>query len=266
MPPGRPRPPIGRMAAAARRGYTRAMRAFPHRLAPLVAILTLGAGPAMASARLVEPHMHIVPQGSAPEVALTLDACMGAADMRIIKALIDNAVPATIFATERWLVRNPKVVHLLVAHPDLFEIEDHGAQHLPAVIGDARPYGLTPAGSATGVFNEVMGGAQAVQAATGVAPHWYRGAAAVYSDDALALIGSMGFRIGGFSLNGDLGASASEATTRTRIASARSGDVIISHVNQPRRAAGAGVVEGVLALKAKGFRFVRLEDVAETDD
>jgi peptidoglycan/xylan/chitin deacetylase (PgdA/CDA1 family) len=82
----------------------------------------------------------------------------------------------------------------------------------------------------------------------------------------MGLVATMGYRIGGFSLNGDIGASASEKATETRIASAKSGDVIISHVNQPTHPAGAGVVEGVLALKAKGFKFVRLEDVTETDD
>jgi peptidoglycan/xylan/chitin deacetylase (PgdA/CDA1 family) len=231
----------------------------------ILAAVTL-ASPALAKTHLVEPHMHIVPIGGVPEVALTLDACMGAADMRIIKALIDNGVPATIFATRRWLLHNPKVVHLLVSHADLFEIEDHGAEHIPAVIGSEKPYGIAPAGTANAVFNEVLGGAQAVQAATGVAPHWYRGATALYSKDAMSLVATMGYRIGGFSLNGDIGASASEKTTETRIASARSGDVIISHVNQPTRPAGAGVVAGILALKAKGFKFVRLEDVTETDD
>ena len=222
--------------------------------------------PAAAKTHLIEPHIHIVPVGSAPEVALTLDACMGAADMRIINGLIDNQVPATIFATRRWMVRNPKVVHLLVSHADLFEIEDHGAEHLPAVIGTEKPYGLTPAGTANGVFNEVIGGAQAVQAATGIQPKWYRGAAALYTQDAIDLIGTMGFKVGGFSLNGDLGASATQKVAEARIAAAKSGDVIISHVNQPTRSAGAGVVAGVLDLKAKGFRFVRLEDVAETDN
>ena len=234
-------------------------------LLPLLALALL-ASPAVAKTKLIEPHMHIVPQGEAPEVALTLDACMGAADMRIIGALIDNQVPATIFATRRWLLHNPKVVHLLVTHPDLFEIEDHGAEHVPAVIGTEKPYGIAPAGTANGVFNEVLGGAQAVETATGVKPHWFRGATALYSRDAMDLIGTMGLRIGGFSLNGDLGATASEKLAETRIAAAKSGDVIISHVNQPTRSAGAGVVAGVLALKAKGYKFVRLEDVTETDD
>lgn len=46
-----------------------------------------------------------------------------------------------------------------------------------------------------------------------------------------------------------------------RIAGARDGDVIIAHINQPKRASGAGVAEGILALKAKGYRFVLLRDV-----
>ncbi len=230
------------------------------------ALLTLALAPSAEASALEEPHMHIVPDSDTPEVALTLDACMGAVDMRVLNVLIDNNVPATIFATRRWLVRNPDTVHLLVSHPDLFEIEDHGADHLPAVIGTQHPYGLVPAGTASAVRDEVVNGAQAIADATGRAPHWYRGAAALYSDDALELIAALGYRIGGFSLNGDLGASASTSKARRLVASAHSGDVIIAHVNQPRRPAGAGVAEGILDLLAKGFRFVRLDDVTEVPD
>ncbi|MEO6014531.1 MAG: polysaccharide deacetylase family protein [Devosia sp.] len=228
-----------------------------------IASLAFAAAP-VAAKPLIEPHMHIVPIGDAPEVALTLDACMGATDLRIVNALIDNAIPATIFATRRWLQHNADATKLLVAHPDLFEIEDHGAEHVPAIIGAQKAYGIAPAGTADGVFSEVMGGAQAVQAVTGVMPQWFRGATALYSSDALDLIGTMGFRIGGFSLNGDIGASVTEKTAKSRISKAVNGDVIIAHMNQPKHAAGAGVVEGVLALKAEGFKFVRLEDVSET--
>jgi hypothetical protein len=41
--------------------------------------------------------------------------------------------------------------------------------------------------------------------------------------------------------------------------------VILAHVNQPKRPAGAGVVEGVLALKARGFRFVTLNQAMPTE-
>jgi peptidoglycan/xylan/chitin deacetylase (PgdA/CDA1 family) len=233
------------------------------RLAVCLAFIAF-ATPALAVPKgLVEPHMHLAPIAGPPEVAMTLDACEGGTDMRILDALIANQVPATIFATGRWIASNPKAVALLKAYPSLFEVEDHGKMHIPAVIGTARPYGLAPAGTANAVFGEVIGGAQAVQAAFGTKPTWYRDATALYSPDALTLIQSMGFRIGGFSLNGDEGASVSAKVAEQRIAAAHNGDVIISHVNQPKRASGAGVVDGILALKAKGFRFVRLEDATE---
>ena len=208
--------------------------------------------------------MHFTPAGAAPQVAMTLDACMGETDMRILGPLIENRIPVTIFATRRWLDRNPAALKLLRQYPELFTIENHGAQHLSAVIGTSRPYGLVPAGTAKAVAEEVRGGAEAIARAFGTTPKWYRDATALYSPDAMTLIGTMGYRIAGFSLNGDFGASASARMVHKRIAGAKSGDVVIAHINQPHRPAGAGVITGILALKARGFHFVHLDDVAMT--
>ena len=38
--------------------------------------------------------------------------------------------------------------------------------------------------------------------------------------------------------------------------------MVISHINQPTHEAGEGVVKGLLALKARGVTFVRLDDPA----
>lgn len=213
---------------------------------------------------LIEPHMHFVPKGEGPEVAMTLDACMGETDMRILGPLIDHAIPVTIFATKRWLDHNPAVIKLLQQHADLFHIEDHGAQHLPAVIGNDHPYGLAPAGTAAAVQAEVLGGSLAVTQAFGTTPKWYRDATALYTRDAMALVTQLGFRIAGFSLNGDIGASVSAEVAQQRISAAKSGEIIISHINQPTRPAGAGVIAGILALQARGFAFKHLDDVAIT--
>lgn len=230
-------------------------------LAALVAIAI--ASPALAEkSHLLEPGLTIAKGGAkSPQVALTLDACSGALDHRILDVLIAERIPATIFVTKRWLDGNPDGTALMLAHPDLFAFEDHGAAHIPAVIGTEKPYGITPAGTAEAVTAEVLGGAEAIAQRTGAKAQWYRGATALYSPDAIALIGALGFRVAGFSLNGDLGASAPADVAAKRIAGAKDGDVIISHINQPKRASGAGVAEGILALKAKGFRFVLLRDV-----
>lgn len=223
--------------------------------------------PAQADTPLVEPHLHIAPSGTqAPQVALTLDACSGGIDHRILDVLVTKAVPATIFVTGRWLRRNPETVRLLLEHPELFELEDHGENHVPAVIGTRRPYGITPAGTAAAVTAEIEGGALSIGKAGGPPPRWYRGATALYSRDALKLIGRLGYRTAGFSLNADLGASVSATVAAARLDKAKDGDVIIAHINQPRRAAGAGVALGVEELLTRGYRFVRLADVSELDD
>jgi len=228
--------------------------------------VALSSLPAQADT-LVEPRLHITPGGpQSPQVALTLDACSGAIDHRILDVLVARAIPATIFVTGRWLRRNPETVQLLLQHPDLFELEDHGLNHVPAVIGTQKPYGITPAGTAAAVAAEIEGGALSIGKAGGPAPRWYRGATALYSQDALKLIHKLGYRTAGFSLNADLGASVSASVAAARIGRAQDGDVIIAHINQPRRAAGAGVALGVEDLLSRGYRFVRLADVAELDD
>jgi peptidoglycan/xylan/chitin deacetylase (PgdA/CDA1 family) len=236
------------------------MRLEDFRPALAAALIVALAGAASAS-KLIEPRLKLPAEsGGSPRVALTLDACSGKVDGRILDTLIANHIPATIFATARWLKRNSAAMAEINAHPDLIEVENHGARHLPAVDEPRLVYGIPAAGSPDAVRAEVMGGGQAVAAAIGHRPTWFRGATGKYTPSSEALIRDMHYRIAGYSLIADDGARLGTAATARRIEAAHDGDVIIAHVNQPARPAGEGVVEGVLALKARGFRFVRLED------
>jgi peptidoglycan/xylan/chitin deacetylase (PgdA/CDA1 family) len=208
----------------------------------------------------VEPRMRLALAADAPpSVALTLDGCSGAADLRILAALVRLGVPATLFVTARFLRRNRELVPQLRARENLFSLQNHGERHVPAVLGTFRPYGLAPAGTLAAVQREVAGGAAAIVATGAPPPRWYRGATALYSPAALPAIEAMGFRIAGFSLNADEGASVPAASVARRIAAARPGDVIIAHANHPEQPSGAGVVAGVEALLAKGVRFTGLD-------
>ena len=71
--------------------------------------------------------MHFVPTEGTKQVAITLDACMGDTDLRILGPLIDNKIKATIFATRRWLDNNSAVIKLLKANSDLFQVQKHCA-------------------------------------------------------------------------------------------------------------------------------------------
>lgn len=228
-------------------------------LPPALLLAGLASLSGHAASPLLEPSLKI--QGAAhqqPQVALTLDACSGKTDQRIFSALVDNRIPATVFVTARWLKRNPDTLKLMLAHPDLFQIENHGGRHVPAVDVPTKVYGIAAAGSPEAVTAEVMAGADAIKAATGQAPQWYRGATGRYTSSAIAEITATGEAVAGYSLRADDGAALPAHAVEKRLASAKSGDVIIAHANHPEKPAGDGVVKGILALKANGFRFVKL--------
>lgn len=214
--------------------------------------------------KLLEPVLRLAPSGSARgRVALTLDACGGRTDTRILDALVENRIPATIFVTGIWLRHNAPALAVMLAHPELFELENHGAHHKAAVDAPATVYGVRTAGSPEAVTAEVAGGASAMVAAGIPAPHWFRGATGKYDRSAMTLIARLGFRIAGYSLNADGGSLLGAAATERRVEHARDGDVIIAHINQPAHAAGEGLVKGLLALKARGVTFVKLNDAPE---
>jgi peptidoglycan/xylan/chitin deacetylase (PgdA/CDA1 family) len=132
----------------------------------LLPLLLIGPALAIASERPIELHQRLdlseVPGQNV--VALTLDACGGAFDADLVRFLIERRIPATIFATRRWLERNPEATAILTAHPDLFDIEDHGANHVPAVIGvGRRVYGIAGNADVEHLRQEVSQGAQAVE-------------------------------------------------------------------------------------------------------
>ena len=224
--------------------------------------------PTPKTPKLVEPHLHIARSNVAghARIALTFDACMGQADERILSTLVRERIPATIFVTARWLKRNSAAVALFLQHPDLFELENHGENHIPAVDTPALIYGIASAGSPQAVRQEVEGGTAAMVAAGIPAPHWFRGSTAKYDLSAIGEIRAMGYRIAGYSVNGDGGSLLGAVITEKRIASAKDGDVVISHINQPTHAAGEGVAKALIDLKAKGTEFVRLQDVEDMGD
>jgi peptidoglycan/xylan/chitin deacetylase (PgdA/CDA1 family) len=210
---------------------------------------------------LLEPLLTIKPGAAhGPYVALTLDACQGRVDDRILSALVDNHIRATIFVTARWLKYNAKAVEVFKAHPELFEIENHGAMHVPAVDVPMKVFGLAAAGSPQAVQDEIEGGAAAITRIFGHKPKWFRGATGMYTASSAKQITDLNLKLAGYSLRGDGGSSFSAKKTAATIENAKDGDVIIAHINQPKKSAGLGVVEGILKLKAKGFIFLRLQD------
>ena len=220
--------------------------------------------PFAAAAQLaVEIHDELQPQGQpAQAIALTLDACSGKYDDDLIQVLIANRIPTTLFVTKKWLDRNAQGLAVIKAHLDLFDVEDHGENHIPAVLGKGRKvYGIAGEPDLVHLRREVLEGARAVEQATGVPPHWYRAATAEYDADAVAEIGKLGYKIAGFSVNADAGATLNKAAIEQRLKNVKAGDIIIAHMNKPASDTAEGLSVVLAHLLGKGFHFVRLDQV-----
>ncbi|HWA11510.1 MAG TPA: polysaccharide deacetylase family protein [Burkholderiales bacterium] len=225
----------------------------------LFALLFAACGLACAESRPRELHQVLDLPDGARVAALTLDACGGAFDAELVDFLVEHRIPATIFATRRWLRRNPQALAKLVGNADLFDIENHGANHVPAFIGrDTLVYGIAGELDVAHLKREVSQGASAVAKATGAPPRWYRGATAEYDDESLRVIEQMGYKVAGFSVNADAGASLPKARIVARLKKVKNGDIIIAHVNRPESDTAEGLAAGLALLQARGFRFVKL--------
>ena len=113
----------------------------------------------------LEVHQTLVTENAQEKIAaLTLDACSGEYDARMMAFLIEHKIPATLFVTKRWLDKNPAAFAEIKSHPELFEIETHGARHIPAVVGkDRHVFGIAGSPDLEHLKQEVAGGAQAVE-------------------------------------------------------------------------------------------------------
>ncbi|MBU6426496.1 MAG: polysaccharide deacetylase family protein [Rhodospirillales bacterium] len=220
----------------------------------------LALGPARKDG-LVEPVLRLEPQSGPRRVAVTLDACPGHFDPRIANLLVERNIPATIFITAVWMRMNPEGLAFFLKYPDVFTLENHGARHLPPVLGKQRVYGLEVAGSWQGIEAEIAGGAAAIYKVTGRHPVWYRGAAGLYTPSVVPQVEALGVRVAGYSLIADAGASLPAEMVAARIKAAQDGDVIEGHINQPLRSSGAGIAAGLAALQESGAQVARLSSI-----
>jgi peptidoglycan/xylan/chitin deacetylase (PgdA/CDA1 family) len=93
----------------------------------------------------------------------------------------------------------------------------------------------------------------------GQKPVWYRSGAAHYDEEALKIIKSLGYRVAGFSIALDEGATLASTAVRERMLTAKDGDILLAHVNAPRSGTRDGLVEALKILrKERKIKFALL--------
>jgi peptidoglycan/xylan/chitin deacetylase (PgdA/CDA1 family) len=194
-------------------------------------------------------------------VALTFDACGGSQgngyDDRLVTLLRRHQVPATLFLNARWIRANPGIAAEL-ASDRLFEIANHGVRHVPLSVTGRSAYGIRGTADVGQVWDELVGGVEAIQELTGRVPQWFRTGTAYYDNVALRVVHDLGLQVAGFDVNADAGATLSPLRVAGQLATVRPGSIVIAHVNHPHGGTAAGYELGLPRLLERGLVFGRL--------
>ncbi|SNB47955.1 polysaccharide deacetylase family protein [Geobacter sp. DSM 9736] len=213
----------------------------------------------------VVPGVKTRISGTDKLIALTLDACGSARgigiDQRLVEFLEQEQVPATLFINARWVGPNRSTLQRLAANP-LFEIANHGLHHRPASVNGRQAYGIAGTRNISELVDEIELNNRKLSEVTGHGPRYFRSGTAYYDEVAVKIAADLGMEVVGFSLLGDAGATFSREQVRRALLAAKPGDIVILHMNHPGSGTADGVMDAVPELKRRGFRFVRLSDVA----
>jgi peptidoglycan/xylan/chitin deacetylase (PgdA/CDA1 family) len=190
-------------------------------------------------------------------VALTFDAGANAdAVPSILATLAREHVPASFFLTGNFVTAYPDAARRIAATGD--PIGNHSATH-PAFAGLAAPL----------VRNEVLTGAQRIQAVTGVDPHpLFRFPFGSKDARALAEVNSLGYAavrwtVDSLGWQGTMkGARTAAFTTERVLAAATPGEIVLMHVGShptDHSMLDAEALPAVIAgLRQRGYGFTTL--------
>lgn len=201
-----------------------------------------------------------LPPGS-QGIALTFDFCGGSGgngyDQALVDALRQRHVPATLFLNSRWITANSATARQLAADP-LFELANHGTSHKPLSTTGNTAYGIPGTKNAGEVYDEIMPNDGVLAGITGKRPRYFRPGTAYMDDVAVDILGALGVKAAGFSINGDGGATFPAAVVAKEVGRARAGDVVICHGNHPGGGTAEGVKQALDKLLAAGMSFTHL--------
>ncbi|HEY1155385.1 MAG TPA: polysaccharide deacetylase family protein, partial [Arthrobacter sp.] len=194
-------------------------------------------------------------------IALTFDFCGGsggsACDQALLDTLRQRHVPAPLFLNSRWITANPAMARQLAADP-LFEVANHGTSHKPLSTTGNTAYGIPGTKNAGEVYDEIMPNDGVLAAITGKRHRYFRPGTAYMDDVAVDILGALGVKAAGFSINGDGGATFPAAVVAKEVGRALAGDVVICHANHPNSGTAEGMKQALDKLLAAGMSFTHL--------
>lgn len=197
-------------------------------------------------------------------LALTFDACGGKGsagyDKELIDYLITNTIRATLFVNIRWLDANASVFHTLAKNP-LFAIESHGLLHRPLSCEGRAIYGIKGTRTAQDVYDEVEASMRKLARHLPAKPRFFRPGTGWADEASLAIVRDLGYTLVlGNVVGGDYSKRMSAAHIAQNLLAAPMGGIVVLHMNHPDWNTKEGLERAVPALRARGVRFVHLDE------
>lgn len=230
-------------------------------LPPLFALLFAAAltpkpaAPARAP-RLPPVTAEVSSRGSrlGKKIALTFDACSTHANEyneRVVETLVQTHTPATIFLGGRWTEHNKAHVKYLASLPQ-FELGNHTWTH-------AHMTKL----SVPQMKAELLKTQAAVYAVTGREPVLWRPPFGEYDNKVVETAAALGIRTIEYDLpSGDPDPHATkDRLIAWVVRKARTGDIIVMHLNHLKFHTAEALPEIIKRLSAKGFQFVTVSQL-----
>jgi len=196
-------------------------------------------------------------------IAFTFDGCGGRHGNGFDKELIDflnsENITATLFVTGKWIDANFKTF-LRLSRDTLFEIENHGLNHIPCSIDGESEYGIHGTLNVAAAFDEIEANARKIEAITKHKPRFYRSATAFIDEVCARMAGQLGITAISFQvLSGDAVPFTPVTVIEENVLKTiKPGAIIIMHFNHPEWYTYESMREIVPKLRKMGYKFVRL--------
>jgi peptidoglycan/xylan/chitin deacetylase (PgdA/CDA1 family) len=224
-------------------------RLVPKREAPRVAEAAPGT--------LVMPgHPDVLDHGprDAMKLALTFDACSTTEekkyDERIVNALVQHRVPATLFIGGSWARDEAEALKALAKNP-LFELGNHTYSH-PHLTWKTDDR----------IREELARTQEEIAGITGVKPALFRPPFGEYDDRVVQIAKELGLKTVEYDLpSGDPGAP-TDKLVEWVVREAKPGSIVVMHLNHVTFHTADALPEIIAGLRARGFTFVKVSDLA----
>lgn len=191
-----------------------------------------------------------------PYIALTFDACQdpdlpAGFDAALIQVLIDTGTPATLFLGGDWMRTHPEETRFLAAHPQ-FELGNHGYAHIDfatATLEEMQP--------------EIEQTQQIMWELIGRQPDLFRFPGGTYTQEALAVVASLGVRpIEWEVVSGDPDPDISaERMIPWVVNQVQNGSIIIMHMNGRGWHTAEALPTIIAQLRGEGYEFVTVSQL-----